>query len=287
MKAGVWMALPAMLLLTVFVFLPFLLAAGLSLTNLRLGSPLPLEFVGLRQYFRVLGDPLYRQALGNTLVFALVVVPLQTALALLLALLLNRPGRYGGLLRALFFLPVVLPMALIAVIWVPLFAPGPDGMFNALMSGLSGGRWEPVDWLHHPFWSLPALILVSIWQGLGFQMVILLAGLQSIPPDLYEAASLDGAGPLQRLRFITLPQLRLPLTFTALTTTILCFRVFDQVQILTRGGPVGSTTTLVYRLVTTVLERSQVGQAAAATVLFFGLVLSVSLMQSALSRNSE
>lgn len=268
MKPGHWMALPALAGLLCFVAVPFALAFAFSLTTLRLGSPNPTEFVGLAVYARVLSDALFWKALRTTCLFALLVVPLQTAAALFLAVLVNRPG--SGWLRAVFFTPVVLPMALISVIWVPLYAP--DGLFNRLLG-------THIDFLHDAQWALPALILISLWQGVGLQMVVLLAGLQAIPRDLYEAAHLDGAGTWSQHRHVTLPCLRNALLFTALTTTVLAFRVFDQVQILTQGGPVGATTTLVYHLISTGLERLQVGQACALTTLFFALVLGITMLQ--------
>lgn len=280
MKAGHCFVLPALTGLGLFVICPFLLALAFAFTNLRLGSPFAVEFVGGQQFARLAQDPTVHQAVRNNVCFSVLVVPLQTAAALALAILLQGRGAGLALLRAVFFLPVVLPMSLVAVIWGMLYAP--HGPLNALLLRCSGGLWQPLDFLHDPRSALAALIVLSIWQGLGMQMVILLAGLQGIPPVLYEAALLDGAGPWNRFRHITLPQLRNPLMFTAVATAILSFRVFDQVQILTQGGPVGSTATIVFLMVTTVFERLQIGQASALTVLFFGLVLLAAWGQSRL-----
>ncbi len=281
------MAAPALLGLTLFVLLPFLLALALSFTNLRLGSPLPLEFVGLEQYRRIFTDPAFLHALGNNLLFAAVVVPLQTALALGLALLLNRGLKGTVLFRTLFFMPVVFPMSLVAVVWVLIFAPGPDGMLNAFLDQLSFGHWQPRDFLRDRQLALPAIMLLSIWQGAGFQMVILLAGLQAIPCELDEAAALDGAGRWQRFRHITLPQLRNPLIFVMLVTTILAFRLFDQVQIMTRGGPDYATTTVMYETVQALFTRQEVARASAMTVVFFLLVLAVTLLQRRLLKQER
>ena len=186
--------MPALAGLCCFVLLPFVLAILLSLTNLRLGSPLPLEYIGLEQYRRILSDTAFLHALKNNTLFALVVVPLQTGLALMLALLINRPLRGMVAFRTLFFMPVVFPLSLVAVVWVLLFAPGPQGTLNALLDSISFGAWQARDFLHDAQWALPAITLTSIWQGAGFQMVILLAALQAIPQQLYDAASVDGAG---------------------------------------------------------------------------------------------
>lgn len=275
---------PALLGLALFLLLPFLLALFFAFTNLRLGSPLPLEFVGLRQFQRILGDPGFQQALANNLLFAAVVVPLQTVLALGLALLLDQRLRGSLVYRTIFFMPVVFPMSLVAVVWVLIYAPGPGGMMNQLLELLSFGHWTPRDFLRDPALALPAIMLLSIWQGAGFQMVILLAGLQAIPAELHEAAALDGAGPWQRFLHVTLPQLRNPLIFVVLVTTILAFRLFDQVQIMTRGGPDNATTTLMYEMVQAVFTRQQVARASAMTAIFFLLVLLVTLLQRRLTR---
>lgn len=285
--AGFFLAAPALLGLTAFIALPFLLAVVLSFTNLRLGSPLPTEFVAFEEYKRVLVDDSFQRALLNNCVFAAAVVPLQTALALVLALLLNRKLPGMTVLRTLFFMPVVFPMALVAVVWELLYAPGPEGTLNAVLELLTLGYWEPVDFLHHDALALPSVMVLSIWQGVGLQMVVLLAGLQSIPSVLYEAASIDRANKLQQFAHVTLPQLRNPLIFTALVTSILAFRLFDQVQIMTQGGPDGATTTVIFEAVRAVFERQQVGQAAVMTVIFFVIVLALTCIQRALVKQER
>ena len=281
------LVLPAVVGLVAFVAVPFLLALFLSLTNLRLGSPLPLEYVGLRQYVRIFTAPSFQRALVNNAVFAMVVVPVQTTLALALAILLNRGLRGMAIFRTLFFMPVVFPMALVAVVWELLYAPGSTGTLNAFLGTVTLGWWEPKAFLHDAFWALPAIMVLSIWQGLGFQMVILLAGLQSIPDQLYEAASIDGAGKLSQFWHVTLPQLRNPLVFVVLLTGILAFRVFDQVQILTQGGPNDATTTVMYEAVTAAFSRQQVARASAMTVVFFLIVLAITLGQRMLVREER
>lgn len=273
------MAIPALAGLLLFILLPFAAALALAFTDLRLGSPLPVKFVGFAQFIQLFNDPDFIQALLNNLLFAAVVVPLQTVLALALALLLNQglPGTVA--FRTLFFMPVVFPMSLVSVIWSLIYAPGPDGMMNAFLEWASFGLWEARDFLRDPLLALPGIMLLSIWQGVGFQMVILLAGLQAIPQSLYEAAALDGAGRWQQLLHITLPQLRNPLIFVMLITTILAFRLFDQVQIMTRGGPDNATTTVIYEMVQSAFARQQVALASAMTVVFFLLVLAVTWLQ--------
>ena len=280
-------AAPALAGLLLFVAVPFGLALGLSLTNLRMGSPLQTRFVGWQQYARVLADPTFQRAMLNNALFAAVVVPVQTTLALLLALAVNQRLRGMVVFRALFFMPVVFPMALVAVVWELIYAPGPNGPLNALLGLVTFGGVAPQDFLHDRLLALPAIMLMSIWQGVGFQMVVLLAGLQSIPNELYEAAATERAGRWSQFRHVTLPQLRNPLVFTALVTTVLAFRVFDQVQIMTRGGPLDATTTIMFEAVQAVFERQQVAQAAAMTVVFFFLVLMVTLVQRAAVRQER
>lgn len=273
------MAIPALAGLLLFILLPFAAALALAFTDLRLGSPLPVKFVGFAQFVQLSNDLDFMRALLNNLLFAAVVVPLQTVLALALALLLNQglPGTVA--FRTLFFMPVVFPMSLVSVIWSLIYAPGPGGMMNAFLEWASFGLWEARDFLRDPLLALPGIMLLSIWQGVGFQMVILLAGLQAIPQSLYEAAALDGAGRWQQLLHITLPQLRNPLIFVMLITTILAFRLFDQVQIMTRGGPDNATTTVIYEMVQSAFARQQVALACAMTVVFFLLVLAVTWLQ--------
>jgi len=286
-RAGWLLAGPAMLGLGLFILLPFLAALGMAFTNLRLGSPLPLEFVGLKQFQRIFADPEFLRALLNNLLFAGMIVPLQTALALGLALLLNQGLRGTVVFRTLFFMPVVFPMSLVAVVWVLIYAPGPNGMMNGFLELITLGVWEPRDFLRDPLLAMPALVLLSVWQGAGFQMVILLAGLQQIPRELYEAATLDGAKGWNRFRYVTLPQLRNALIFVVMITTILAFRLFDQVQIMTRGGPNGVTTTVMYEAVQAVFTRQQVARASAMTVVFFLMVLAVTWVQRRLARQER
>jgi multiple sugar transport system permease protein len=286
-STGTLFAMPALAGLLIFVAIPFLLAIGLSLTNLRLGSPLPLEFVGLKQFFRLFDDPGFTRALANNMVFTVIVVPLQTILALALALLLHQPLKGRALFRTLFFMPVVFPLSLVSVVWILIYSPGSNGMLNSFLHFVSLGYWQPRDFLHDPWLALPAIMLTSIWQGAGFQMVILLAALQDIPQHLYEAARIDGAGRWQRFLYITLPQLRNTLIFVMLVTTILAFRLFEQVQIMTQGGPRHATTTVMYEAVQAAFTRQQVARGAAITLVFFIVVLLVTLAQRRFARKAH
>jgi multiple sugar transport system permease protein len=288
---AVGMAAPALIGLIVFVAVPFALAVWLSFQHIRLGSPRPPTFLGLEQYRRILFDSQFagefRRALLNNGAFAAVVVPLQTTLALGLAIALNRPLRGMPVFRTFVFMPVVFPMALVAVIWKLILDRGGDGMLNDLLSVVTFGLVTPHDWLGSPLTAMPSIILLSIWQGVGFQMVIILAGLQAIPRELYEAAEMDGAGRWQQFRAVTLPGLRSTLIFVVMMTTILAFRLFDQVYILTRGGPENSTTTVMFQAVTTAFDEANVGRAAAMTVVLFVIVLALTLLQRRILREDR
>lgn len=274
------MASPALVGLFLFLLLPFVLAVGLSFTNYRFSSPLPTRWIGWENYARMFADAGFQRALVNNLGFAAVVVPLQTALALGLALLVNRPLKHMVFFRTVFFMPVIYPMALVSVVWALLLAPGQAGMMNQFLHAISFGTWNPAtDFLRHPLLAMPAIMLMSIWQGVGYQMVILLAGLQAIPSELYEAAALDRAGRWAQFWHVTLPQLRNTILFVVMVTTILSFRLFDQVWILTQGGPQDATTTVMFESFVAARERNQIGLGAAMSVVFFGLVCLVALAQ--------
>lgn len=287
-SAAAWsFAGPAVLGLLLFLLLPFALAVGLSFTDFRFNSPLPMRWIGLENYSRLVDDEGFRRALLNNTLFAAIIVPLQTAGALGLALLVNRPLRRMIFFRTVFFMPVIYPMALVAVVWALLLAPGEIGILNQALHAITFGAWNPVDFLHERSTALPSIILMSLWQGVGYQMVILLAGLQSIPHELYEAAAIDRANAWQQFRHVTLPQLRNPLLFVMLVTTILSFRLFDQVWILTQGGPQDSTTTVMFESFVAARERNQVGLGSAMSVVFIAIVCLVALSQHFLVRQEK
>jgi multiple sugar transport system permease protein len=274
---GYLFSLPALALLLAFLAIPFGLAIYLSVTSQRLASPLPVEFVGLENYSRIFGDGDFWQAFRNNLVFAAVVVPVQTGLALWMAVLVNKAIRGVRIFRAIFFLPVVTVLAVAATIWFLLYDPT-SGLANGFLRLVTFGALES-DWLESTSMALPAIMIMSIWQGAGFQMVILLAGLQDIPEELYEAASIDGARRRQQFLYVTLPLLRNTLIFVVTITTILAFRLFDQVWVMTRGGPLGATNTMLVELVNVGYERNQIAQASAIAVVFFTIVLLLTLIQ--------
>ncbi len=269
---------PAVVLLVVFMVIPFILAFYFSFTNERLISPRPTELVGLRNYTRIFEDPVFWTSLTNNIVFSIVVVPLQTAFALLLAILVNQKLRGVTIFRTIFFMPITVIMAAVSVIWIVLL--NPTGLINAFMEIVTFGNFAP-DWLGDPATALVAIMLVSIWASVGFQMVILLAALQDVPFTLYEAARLDGANTWQQFRNVTLPGIRNQLLFVLTITTILSFRLFDQVWIMPDrpGGPLDSTRTLMVDIVESGVYDGNIGRGSALSVVFLAIVLGVTFLQ--------
>ena len=201
---------PALFLLLVFLAIPFVMAIGLSFTDQRLipNPNLPTQFVGLRNYIRLIDDEAFIRGLLNNFYFVLVVVPIQTSLALLLAILINQKIKAVNTYRTIYFSPVVTAMVVVAVIWTFLYNPA--GLINAFIGFVSFGTLGPYNWLQDTKLVFPAIMVLSIWQGVGFQMVIYLAGLQEIPSELYEAAEVDGANKWHQFVNITWPSYAIP-----------------------------------------------------------------------------
>ncbi len=266
-------AAPALMLMLIFLVIPFFIAIYYSLTNARLVSgPLHTNFVGLANYIHMLGDDSLHRALLNNSVFGIVMVPVQTGLALLLAILVNQKLRGMAVFRTIYFSPIVTPLVVVAVVWSFLYNPG-QGLINEFIKAISFGHLGPYNWLSNPELALPAIILLSIWQGVGFQMVVYLAGLQGIPESLYEAARVDGAGPWSQFWHITLPQLRNTIIFVLIATTILSFKLYTQVEVMTQGGPENATSTVVWYIVHQSIHNVRVGYASTVAVVFFLILL--------------
>jgi multiple sugar transport system permease protein len=276
------MLLPAAVLLITFLLIPIGLTFGLAFTNARLISPRPAEVIGTDNFVRLFQDETFWKSLRNTIVFAVVIVPLQSACALGLALLVNVKMRGVNFFRTVYFLPVVTSMVVVSMLW--LFMYQKNGLINQVL--LKFGIEGP-DWLGDPHTALLAIILMSAWQAMGFHMVIWLSGLQTISADLYEAADLDGAGTWQKFRYVTWPGLRATRTFILITITISAFALFTQVNIMTQGGPLDSTSTLVLMAVRTGFQQQQTGYASAISLAFFVLVLAVTLLNRYVTRDKD
>jgi multiple sugar transport system permease protein len=338
---------PAFLLLLLFLIGPFFMGVWFSFTDERLISPTPAQFVGTRNYARLLQvsiltldplvdpatnqplrdkhgnvryppiftftqnaqrypqyfeqeqwfsvdlgnhryvvlahDPTFLHSIFNNIFFALVVIPLQTGLGLLLALLVNQKLRGRNFFRTIYFSPVVTSMVVISIVWTFIYDKN-VGLMNQLLKTFSFGALGPVDWLGNPSTAMLAIIIMSVWQGVGLQMVIFLAGLQEIPKQLYEAASIDGANPLQQFFNVTLPGLRNVLVFVIIAITIAAFQLFTQVFVMTSGGPSGATTTVVFDIVRQGFTEQNIGYASAISVIFFLFIIAISLGQMYVTR---
>jgi multiple sugar transport system permease protein len=278
---------PALGLILLFLIFPFILTVMFSFTDQRLvpNPNVPTEFVGWRNYLRILENPDFLRTLLNTAYFTVLVVPLQCGLGLAVAMLINTKLPMRQFFRGVYFLPTVISMVVVSVIWFSLFQLG--GFFNTALQLLSFGLINPVDWLGNPATAMPALVVMSAWQGFPFQMVVYLAGLQSINQELYEAARLDGAKRWGEFWHVTMPGLLNTHILVVMTTTILAFKLFTQVELLTKGGPSGVTDTLVRFIYLTGFRQGKVGIAAAAAVLFFLIVLAISMVQRKLVKEER
>ena len=279
---GALMVSPAVLLLIVFFFVPVGLCFALAFTNARLISPEPARIIGFENFSRLFSDPLFWKSLRNTLYFAVVVVPLQAGFALLLALLVNAKIRGVNFFRTLYFVPVVTSIVVVSILWRFMYQP--DGLVNNLLQTLSFNVVQGTDWLNNPTAAMPAIMFMSIWQAVGFHMVIWLSGLQTIPGELYEAAELDGADKWQQFRYITWPGLKATRTFILVTITIAALSLFSQINIMTQGGPLDRTATVVFQAVRVGYGQQETAYASTISLVFFVLVLAVSLVQRYLTR---
>ncbi|MEM9475998.1 MAG: sugar ABC transporter permease [Pseudomonadota bacterium] len=344
-RAGWLMALPGTGLIALFIILPFFLAFAYSLTNQRLASPNPTEYVGFENYRELLGlavftleperdeagnavvedgeiqyprlrsftrnnpdypnlqgkrewiswqsgenrtvilasDVVFMKALVNTFTFVLIVAPVQAGLALGLALLINQKLRGISFFRAVYFMPVVVSIVVVSLLWRFIYSPG-DGLLNNILTGLTFGAFEPRDWLGDPSTALGAIMAMSVWQGVGFHMVIWLAGLQTISPTLYEAASIEGANKWQTFRYVTWPGLRNTAVLILIVITMQAFALFAQIDVMTRGGPLDSTQVLVFQAVERGFGKQDISGGSTISVILFLIVLCISFIQRYLTR---
>lgn len=285
-RAGLTMAAPALILLLLFLVVPVLLAFGLSFTNARLISPNPPRFVGLDNFVRAFtADPTFLRSTLNTFVFAAVIVPVQAGLGLALAVLVNQKIRGVTAFRVIFFVPVVTSIVVVSILWKFMYQD--DGLINSFINTVTFGAWQGTAWLNNPSTALGAIIVLSIWQAVGFHMLIWLSGLQTIPEELYEAARMDGASLWQQFTNVTWPGLRSTMVFVLVTITIAALGLFVQVDVMTQGGPVNSTTTLVYHAVRKGYREQETGYGATISLIFFVIVLVIALIQRRLTREED
>jgi multiple sugar transport system permease protein len=280
-------ATPALLVIGVFFFVPVLAALVVSLTDFdlyALADIRNLRFVGLGNYRNLLHTPDFWRAVANTGYFVAVGVPLSLAASLASALLVNSRLAYlAAFFRTAFFAPVVTTLVAVAVVWRYLLHTR-YGLLNYALAHLG---IHPVDWLGDPHWALPAIILFAVWKNFGYNMVIFLAALQSIPADLYEAARLDGASLWQEFRRITLPMLRPTLLLVSILTVAGYFQLFAEPYVMTQGGPLQSTVSVLYFMYEEGFKWWNLGSASAVAFLLFLMILAVTALQLRLARDAE
>src|SRR2546430_1949925 len=278
-KAAWWFLAPALVLIFVFFFLPVLASLVLSVTDFdiyAIANPPTTRFVGLANYVKLLHTPEFWQALRNTFYFALVGGPLSIAVSLATALLLNaRLVRFKSFFRTIYFTPFVTTLVAVAIVWRYLYHTK-YGLLNYALGHIGIG---PIDWLGDPHWAMPAIILLSIWKQFGYNMLIFIAGLQAIPQDLYDAAEIDGAGPVRRFFNVTLPLLSPTLLFVGVITMIGYFQLFSEPYVMTQGGPLRATTSVVLMMYEEGFRWWRMGYAAAIAFDFFVVILIATRIQ--------
>lgn len=257
----------------IFTFIPILFSFVLAFSEWDSFSPI--KFVGLQNFIKLFSDETFIISLTNTVKYTIFVVPLTMICALGLALLLNKKIKGIAIFRTLFFFPYITSLVAVAVVWNMLFHPtmGPINQFLGLfLNNLPG-------WTSSSQWALYAIIIVSVWRYMGYYMILYLAGLQSIPRELYEAASMDGAGKWKQFWNVTLPSLRPTTFFVMIMLTINSFKVFDLVQVMTEGGPGRSTNVLVYQIYNEAFVNFKFGYASAISMILFIIVLAITIIQ--------
>jgi len=278
---------PALMAICAFFALPVALALALSFTDFDLYALADLgnlRWVGFDNYVALLRTPLFWQAFGNTLFFVVVGVPLSIAASLGAALLLHSPlARFKGFYRTVLFAPVVATLVAVAVVWRYLFH-AQYGWINHALGQIGIG---PIDWLGDPDWAMPAIIVLSVWKNFGYNMVILLAALQAIPDELYEAARIDGAGRWQQFLAVTLPSLAPMLVLVGILTMAGHFQLFAEPYVMTQGGPAQQTVTVLYFMYEEGFRWWNLGAASAVAFLLFTIMFALTLAQLALARRQE
>jgi len=266
---------PAVVLLIAFLVIPMIYTAYFSVFKYQIMRPDNIDFIGIDNYTKLFADKNFWVALKNTVYFTIIVVPAQCALALGLALLVSKKFRGVSVFRTMYFSPQLTSMVVIAVLWSVLYNANPNtGLINSLLVNIG---LKPINFLTNEHTAMNAIIFMSAWQGAGYQMMIFLAGLQGIPRDQYEAASVDGATKWNQFRYITLPGLRGTIKYVIMITMIQAMKLFTQPYIMTQGGPKNATKTLVYYIYTQGFQKGNFGYACSIATVFFVIVVTMSL----------
>lgn len=274
-KAAYLFVIPAVVLLVAFLIYPALQTVRYAFTDYNIMRPDKIKFCGWNNFIELFQDKDFWIAVKNTLYFTILVVPFQTILALALALLISSRRKGVSIFRAAYFSPQVTSMVVVAILWTVLYNSNPSsGLLNALLVNLG---FQPSGFLNDPKTAMNSIIFMSAWQGAGYQMMIFLAGLQGIPKEQYEAASIDGAGKWKTFLYITLPGLKNVIQYVVMITVIQAMKLFTQPYVMTKGGPQNSTRTLVYYVYEQGFQKRNFGYACAVAAVFFVIVISLSM----------
>lgn len=271
------------IMLGFFIFMLYPLIASLYLSLTESDGITPATFIGLENYRLLISDERFIDSLLVTLIYVVGTVPVGVGLALLVALLLNQNIRFIYLYRTAFFIPYITSMVAVATVWKWLYNTD-YGLINGVLSQI--GLFEP-PWLSQQGWAMLSIVIMSIWKGLGFNMVIFLAGLQNISPSMYEAAKIDGANAYQRFFYITIPLLRHTTLFVMVMAIIGSFQVFDQVYVMTNGGPANSTSVIVYYVYQNAFLFFKQGYASAMAYVLFAIIFVATWVQLQISNRKD
>ena len=269
-RIAVWIfIMPAVLGIIIFIIIPIFFSFGLSFAKWDLLNPI--EFVGFDNYKEILTEPLFGKILLNTVIFALATSILGVIIPLILASILNRKIRGSEFFKTAYFLPFITPMIVIGIIWQWIFDPN-IGLLNKVLQ-------IHVNWLYDPHWAMPALIIVSVWKLIGYNMIIFLSSLSGISNSMFEAAKIDGASPLETFFYVTIPLLSPTIFFVVIITAVSSFQIFDLIYLMTQGGPLDSTNVLVYAIYKNAFEYFNAGKASAIAYVLFIIILILTLIQ--------
>lgn len=280
---GIAFITPALVLLFIFLFIPFFMTVGYSFTNYNILKPDRMEFVGIKNFIRLTQDTVFLKSIVNTFVFVILVVPLQVCLALGLALMINRKMKGISIYRLAFFAPTVLSLVVVSILWTYIYNPN-NGLLNSLLGSVGIG---PFIFLNDPKTAMLCIVILSAWQGCGFQMMIFLSGLQDIPQYLYEAAAVDGATKWHQFWHITIPGLKNITVFISLSIVVSAFQLIIQPMMMTAGGPQNSTMTIVYEIYQTGFKYNKMGYGSAMALVFTVMVLILTLIQNKITNKSN
>lgn len=260
---------PALLGMLIFIIIPIFFSFGLSFAKWDLLNPI--QFVGLDNYKEIFTEPLFGKILLNTVVFALATSFFGVIIPLILAAIMNSKIRGADFFKTAYFLPFITPMIVIGIVWEWIFDPN-IGLLNKVLQ-------VHINWLYDPHWAMPALIIVSVWKLIGYNMIIFLSGLSGISNSMFEAAKIDGANPVETFFYVTIPLLSPTIFFVVIITAVSSFQVFDLIYLMTQGGPLDSTNVLVYAIYKNAFEYFNAGKASAIAYVLFVIILVLTLLQ--------